>query len=80
MTTQSLIAQLDALRTPYIVLSSNGETTVLAESATTWLDVIATAWLNSELHAVATWAIYTYIERPVKRTARRIAMSGHWSY
>lgn len=26
------------------------------------------------------FVIYHYIERPIKRTARRIANSGYWSY
>lgn len=30
--------------------------------------------------AILTFAIYHYIETPVRRTARRIAFSGHWKY
>jgi hypothetical protein len=32
------------------------------------------------VHQALTYLIYHYIERPIKRAARRIANSGHWSY
>jgi hypothetical protein len=32
------------------------------------------------VHQAWVYVVYHYIEMPVKRLARRIAYSGHWSY
>jgi hypothetical protein len=32
------------------------------------------------IHQAFTYLVFHYVERPIKRLARRIATSGHWSY
>ena len=41
---------------------------------------IGTLYQESFTYQVFTYLVYRFIERPIKRTARRIACSGHWSY
>ena len=41
---------------------------------------LAVAFMDSLTACACTWVIYTCIDRPIRRLARRIAFSGHWGY
>lgn len=42
--------------------------------------VVAVAIADALTGCAASYTLYTYLERPVRRMARAIAFSGHWGY
>jgi hypothetical protein len=67
---------------PYIVVTTSTSVGILADTRCSLARRIDSLFmpLAEAVDKAVTMVIYRCVERPIKRLARKIAMSGHWSY